>query len=288
VAAGDDPNSLNSLYFLPYILRDLENELLDGRDGQDAVVNVTPGYDLSHLTLRWELAVAIAHWLDNVPLGDRLVGMNRTDLVASSFSTEDGFLRLLAEHDSPLFGEEPYRRFDQWGPDISQLELLNANEIHIAPSITPARGQIILVISASDPSGFADTPVSVEAAPGPLGPIQPITLFVAGVTLEARYRVNTGLLADGPQTFRVYLTDSLGNTSSKELSFTSDNTPPTVNVSGPEVTRSSTVEVTWSTADAVGPIEGFQIAIDDRTVVALESPASSGTTTLTLRCNIQR
>jgi hypothetical protein len=285
VAAGDDPNSLNSLYFLPYILRDLENELLDGRDGQHAVINVTPRYDLSHLTLRWELAVAIAHWLDNVPLGERLVGMNRTDLVASSFSTEDGFLRLLAEHESPLFGGEPYRPFDQWGPDIAELKLFDATDTRISTDLVPTRGEVTLVISASDDSGFADKPVSMEVLPGPLHDPAPSTLWATGVTLEARYRINTGLLADGSQTFRVYLTDSLGNTSSKELSFTSDNTPPTVTASGPSVTQSATIEVTWAASDTVGPVRSLEVSIGN-TVVGIENPSATGTTTLALpRCN---
>lgn len=285
IEAGDDPNSLNSLYMLPYILRDLENAILEGRDGQDAVISVTPLYDINHLTMRWELATAIARWLDNALLGDIAVEMNTTQLTADGFSGTDGFLRLMAENDSPLFGSEPYRPFDQWGPDIAQLELVDESGTRINVDAVRVRGNVTLVIRALDPSGFSETPVSITMYPGPVGEMLPVSLFVTSMTLEARYPIDSTILRDGLQTVTVTVLDSLGNPSERLFHFRCDNTEPTVIATGPSVTQTTSIVVDWEAYDDAGIIRRVEVSVGER-VVPIENPQRSGSTAIELeRCN---
>ncbi|MBU0517276.1 MAG: hypothetical protein KJ621_21180, partial [Proteobacteria bacterium] len=98
-------SSLPPTAILKLFLRDLENMVLDGKDGSGATIYATPNQAvaLDSYTLRNAIAQSVAVWLDNVPLADGTPGQNSTALRAANFATEQGFFDDLCMDDSALF-----------------------------------------------------------------------------------------------------------------------------------------------------------------------------------------
>ncbi len=206
---------------------DLTNGVLDGlgSDEQGVALEGIRGAVLDPEALRWSLASAIHHWLNNdgvktLGTGPNLTGLNHLDFV------KDGqLLQLVSRNQSELFGGRPGQYFDQDGP-VLHARILNAAGEEIDPKRW-VRGIIYLHVQTRDVSGIESVNASING--------EPLRAQDGGVLEDSVYPIDTAIFEGGHEgtvTIHVEATDRRKNKSNlpTPLKIHFDNASPTINV----------------------------------------------------------
>jgi hypothetical protein len=267
-------NALPTMKVLQLLKRDLEDNRFDGRDRLNQRIYATPNHTvyLTTNTLRWELANAIANWLDNVPLDDGTAGQNATAFTSDNFSLVGGFFDALATDTSELFGDEPPVAFDRYGPTL---------EVQSPVGHPLVSGTIQVRASATDPSGVLL--ITVEMLTGPASVLGPDLL--GGLVGHVLMDLNTGLLLDGPNALRITAVDTNGNTTTQEVPFVVDNTPPALVADAPGLVNTTAVRVEGTVSDLVGPVVTLRFSVNGVVQTIINTPAHDFAQDLTIQCN---
>jgi hypothetical protein len=219
-SAGMNRTAFGTLDILPLLARDLEDTVLNGKDGGEAVVNLLPGQPLVTNTLRSHHAKAILRWLQNVPLGDGFPGTNTTTVDPGMLGAPGAFLDMIASDRSRLFGPEPLESYDLVGPTITV----------ITPAGNPAylEGVVTVDATASDPSGIASFSID-NVPPAALGVDQDASPDHLLITLDVAKLYGTQTTLD------FVAEDSKQNSTTLHRAVVLDNQPPQVQIDFPAV-----------------------------------------------------
>ena len=264
---------------LQRLLVDLDNIVLDGKDGLEQVVYATTSEitTLRTNTLRFDLAQSIVRWLDATEVTTSVPGNNPTGLTTSLFDSPTGFLWRISDNTSELFGPEPPVAFDQSGPALLTLE--------ITPSVSDVppvhRDNIAVQVEAQDPSDVFSIGIEIDNDPGGAVGVDAFP----GLPGQSLVQIDTTLVPDGPQTVTVTATDTLGNTSIQTVDIIVDNTPPQLSLTGPTLVPSGPYSVVGTTSDAATAVELLEVSVGGSPASSLNDPPSSFMVPTSLPCN---
>jgi hypothetical protein len=253
--------TLPSLAVIRLLEKDLDDGFLDGLDSQQAPVWASSQHRtaLTTDTLRWDLAIAIAKWLDNVPFptGDSQK-LNPTPLHSSKFSAPFGFLDTISsDNNTDLFRGASPRSFDRVGPTITVVPLSSGS--------SPVGGSVSVHVNTNDDSGVATLQVTAQGK----------TLFNSSYNSakspSSDIAIDTHQLTDGTVTLEIKAVDAFGNVSTTTQTIVVDNTPPTLSVLPPTWVNDQHATVTVNAADNIGSTTPAVFRIGTTTLIASSS-----------------
>lgn len=243
------PSSLRSVYFLRLLLRDLEDNRLDGKDGLNQSIAVLGSVALDTDTLRSRLAAATARWLDSVPLVNNFPTFaNPTDLRANHFNAPGDFLDDMASNTSELFGAGVPSGYDRTGPEVTVSDLPDY-----------LTGDILIPIAITDSSGVGSVQVSVDGRRDVIS--TDCRLCVANANgLVVQF--HTSLVQDGEHIFTVLALDSVGNATVRTWTVVVDNSPPVLQIDNvAELTGTTLLPISGSVRDEASQISSITVSI---------------------------
>lgn len=194
------PGTANTLGLLSLLESDLSDGIFNGLPQGSATPLSYYGYTLTSDTLRKNLAAGILEFLWN--------NLNKSGLTPV---TVDGFANSLALNTSALFSETPGAVAPDPGAPAVTIVTPVAGQYY--------KGTITIMASASDDLGIGSFITSSANLPLPGGSIDQNPLTTS---------YNTAAVADGSYNLLFTATDYAGHTTSKDVQFSVDNTPPTI------------------------------------------------------------
>jgi hypothetical protein len=260
---------------LGFLAQDIADTCFDGLGVNDLPVWVISPQHLALTpdTLRVHHASATSRWLENVPLPGGIT--NETGISSAQYAVPGGFFDALSLNQGDLFCGAAGTPYDR-EPPAAKAHLVNGSG-QTVDTDAPITGSVVLVVSATDTTGFAADPV-ILTPEGSFGPNQLENPGPTDPTLLARYPFDTTTLADGPQTITISVVDVLGRASFPiELDIIVDNTPPTLHVDIPTIVDDPVgVSIFWELDDVVGMYQTLAFDIDGGSWFTINTPAATG------------
>ena len=186
-------------------------------------------------------------------------------------------LERIENNESEMFVEGALSSRDREGPRVVRAVLLDRDQL--VPSGQAVRGDVAVLVEATDESGVASIGLVVREGSG--GPGDGLGAGTSSTAIgpdtipnpeAARFTIDTTRLPDGVVPFAIELADTRDNVRVMELLIVVDNTGPDLRLSVPRFAERSPVRVTGSVVDS-STVASLTLTINGSETLRIDRPS---------------